>query len=102
MATRQRARRPTTPGEMLDHEFLQPLGLTQKQFADHLGCDIKVINRIVNGARVTVNMARRFGAALGTTPQIWLALQAEVDLFDDERESPMLPGRLKGNKLRAR
>jgi hypothetical protein len=40
---------PTGPGEILQEEFLTPLGLTQKQFADHIGCDVKVINRIVNG-----------------------------------------------------
>ena len=37
------------PGEILREEFLVPLGLTQKELADHLGCDVKVINRIVNG-----------------------------------------------------
>ena len=39
-------RKPTGPGEILSEEFLMPLGLTQKQLADHLKCDIKVINRI--------------------------------------------------------
>ena len=33
------------PGEILDEEFLKPLNITQKQLADHLGCDVKVINR---------------------------------------------------------
>ena len=42
-------REPTTPGEVLQEEYLSPLGLTQKQLADHIGCDLKVINRIVNG-----------------------------------------------------
>jgi addiction module HigA family antidote len=41
-------RPPTTPGEILKEEFLKPLGLTQKQLADHIGCDVKVVNRIVN------------------------------------------------------
>ena len=52
MSPRPRTRRPTTPGEILREEFLKPLKLTQKTLADHVGCDIKVINRIVNGARV--------------------------------------------------
>jgi plasmid maintenance system antidote protein VapI len=39
-------RKPTTPGEILHEEYLESLGLTQKSLADHLGCDIKVINRI--------------------------------------------------------
>ncbi len=39
-------RRPTAPGEILNEEFLGPLGMTQKQLADHVGCDVKVVNRI--------------------------------------------------------
>ncbi|HEV7486981.1 MAG TPA: HigA family addiction module antitoxin [Thermoanaerobaculia bacterium] len=42
-------RTPTTPGEILRTEFLEPLGMTQQQLADHIGCDVTVINRIVNG-----------------------------------------------------
>jgi antitoxin HigA-1 len=41
-------RKPTSPGEILEEEFLKPLELTQKALAEHLGCDYKVINRIVN------------------------------------------------------
>ena len=38
-------RRPTSPGEILNEEFLKPLDLTQKALADHISCDVKVINR---------------------------------------------------------
>jgi len=41
-------RKPTSPGEILREEFLIPLKLTQKQLAEHIGCDFKVINRIVD------------------------------------------------------
>jgi len=92
MNTRQRTRPPIRPGEILREEFLSPLQLTQKQLADHLGCDIKVINRIVNGARVSVPMARRLAAAFGTTPEFWLTLQMEVDLYEEQQKSAALPG----------
>jgi addiction module HigA family antidote len=92
MNARQRTRPPTRPGEILREEFLNPLQLTQKQLADHLGCDIKVINRIVNGARVTVPMARRLAAAFGTTAEFWLTLQMEVELYDEQRKNASLPG----------
>ncbi len=42
-------RKPTTPGEILQEEYLSPLGLTQKGFADHIDYDVKVINRLING-----------------------------------------------------
>ena len=76
-----RRRKPTTPGEILREEYLQPLGLTQKQLADHLGCDVKVVNRIVNGrTSVTAEMALRLGAAFRTTAEFWMNAQQAVDL----------------------
>lgn len=77
-----RRREPTTPGEILDEEFLGPLGMTQKQLADHIGCDVKVVNRIVNGrAAVSTEMALKLGAAFRTSPEFWLNAQKAVDLY---------------------
>jgi addiction module HigA family antidote len=76
-----RKREPTLPGEILREEFLKPLGLTQRQLADHLGCEVKVINRIVNGRTgVTPEMALKLGAAFRTSPEFWLNAQKAVDL----------------------
>ena len=76
-------RRPTSPGEILREEFLEPLGMTQKRLADHLGCDVKVVNRIVNGrSSVTAEMALKLGAAFSTTPEFWLNAQKAIDLYD--------------------
>ncbi len=56
-------RPPTTPGEILEEEFIKPLGLTQKQLADHIGCDVKVINRIVNNkTSISAEMAVKLGS----------------------------------------
>ena len=33
-------REPTTPGDILSEGFLKPLGLTQRELADHLGCEV--------------------------------------------------------------
>jgi addiction module HigA family antidote len=50
-----------------------PLGLTQKELGDHLGCDVKVVTRIVNGrTSVTAAMALKLGATFRTTPEFWL------------------------------
>ena len=85
-------RKPTPPGEILQEEFLTPLGLTQKQLADHVGCDLKVINRIVKGrSGVTAEMAVRLAAALNTTPQFWLNAQQAVDLFEASANVKPLP-----------
>ena len=88
-------RQPTSPGEILEEEFLRPLGLTQKRLADHVGCDVKVINRIVNSrTAVTAEMALKLGAALGTTPEFWLNAQKAVDLFRATARVKALPRRL--------
>jgi addiction module HigA family antidote len=66
-------RKPTSPGEILIEEFLIPLGISQKELAEHLRCDYKVINRIANEqASVTPEMATRLAAAFNTTPDFWL------------------------------
>ncbi len=75
-------RKPTSPGEILSEEFLKPLELSQKELAEHLSCDYKVINRIVNErASVTPEMAIKLAAAFKTTPDFWLNAQMAVDLW---------------------
>ena len=88
----KRRREPTTPGEILRDEFLVPLGMTQKKLADHIGCDVKVINRIVNGrTSVSAEMALRLGATFRTSPEFWLNSQKAVDLFRAGHRVPNLP-----------
>ena len=92
MGLMRRRRPPTRPGEILREEFLLPLGMTQKQIADHVGCDVKVINRIVNGrTSVTAEMALKLAAAFRTTPEFWLNAQKTVDLYNASARIPKLP-----------
>lgn len=76
-------RKPTSPGEILFEEFLVPLEMTQKDLAEHLKCDYKVINRIINEkASVSPEMAIKLGTAFNTTPTFWLNAQMAVDLWN--------------------
>jgi antitoxin HigA-1 len=85
-------RKPTTPGEILREEFLTPMGISQKQLADHLCCDVKVVNRIVNGrSAVTAEMALKLGAALRTSPEFWLNAQKATDLHRATSHASNLP-----------
>jgi antitoxin HigA-1 len=75
------SRIPTHPGEILLEEFLKPLGVTQVAFAGHIGVPLQRVNEITRGKRaVTAETAWLFARALGTTPQLWLNLQANYDL----------------------
>ena len=88
----RKKRQPTSPGEILREEFLLPLGMTQKELADHLGCDVKVINRLVNGrTSVSAEMALRLGATFRTSPEFWLNAQKAVDLFRAAESIAELP-----------
>ncbi len=88
----QRKREPTSPGEILQEEFLRPLTLTQSQLAAHLRCDVKVINRIVNGrTSLTPEMALKLGAGFRTSPEFWLNAQKAVDLYRAAEALDSLP-----------
>lgn len=92
MNPKTRLRELTSPGDILREEFLIPLGMTQKKVADHLGCDVKVVNRLVNGrTALTAEMALRLGAAFNTTPEFWLNAQKAVDLYRAARRVEELP-----------
>ena len=88
----KRQRQPTSPGEILREEFLVPLGMTQKELADHVGCDVKVINRLVNGrTSVSAEMALKLGATFRTSPEFWLNAQKAVDLYRATASLSKLP-----------
>ena len=72
---------PTHPGEILEEEFLKPLGVSQVAFAAHLGVPVQRINELVRGKRgVTPETAWLLSQALNTTPEFWLNLQMTFDL----------------------
>jgi len=83
---------PTHPGVILQEEFLTPLGITQVEFAAHLGIPVQRVNEIVNGKRgITSATAWLFAEALETTPQFWLNLQTNRDLALNRPEIPVKP-----------
>jgi antitoxin HigA-1 len=84
-------RKPTSPGEILFEEFLVPLEITQKELAEHLECDYKVINRIVNEkTSVSPEIAIKLAAAFNTTPSFWLNAQMALDLWRLRAQKPKI------------
>lgn len=85
-------RAPTHPGEMLLKEFLEPMGVSQRKFATHLGWTYARLNEIVNGKRgVSAESALAFGEALRTGPEFWLNLQRDWDLWHLLRGREKIP-----------
>ena len=72
---------PVHPGEVLLEDFMKPLGLSQYRVAAGIGVAPMRISQIVRGKRaVTADTALRLARYFGTTPGIWLRLQARYDL----------------------
>ena len=76
--------RPSThPGIILKEEFAQPLGLTQAKMAQDLGVGIKTLSELYNGKRgISALMALKLARYFGTTPQFWMTLQDNYDLYE--------------------
>lgn len=78
---------PVHPGEVLLEDFMKPLGLSQYRVAKDIGVPTLRISQIVNGKRsVTADTAMRFARYFGTSPDVWLRLQARYDLEVAQRE----------------
>ena len=72
---------PFHPGEMLLEEFLEPLGMSQATFADRIGWTRARLNEFIKGKRgVTADAALDLADTLGTSPKLWMNLQATYDL----------------------
>ena len=76
------------PGEILLEDFIKPHGLSQYRVAKDIGVTPIRISEIVNGKRsITADTALRFSRYFGTSPQIWMRLQARYDLEKAEAKS---------------
>jgi antitoxin HigA-1 len=75
-------RMPTHPGEVLFHEFLTPLGLSQVELAKRMGVPIQRVNTLIKGKRdMTAETAILLARALKTSSEFWMNLQVALDLF---------------------
>lgn len=96
---KHKTRKPTHPGAIIRHDYLEPLDLTVTALAAHLGVSRKRLSQVANEkAGVTPTMALRLSRAFNTTPELWLNLQRKRDLWEAEQQSPdwekvaVLPG----------
>jgi len=83
-----RKRQPTHPGGILQRQYLGPLALTVTDVARSTGVSRKTLSKIINerGA-VTAEMALRLARAFKTTPELWLNLQQNYDLWHTAHQS---------------
>ncbi len=78
---------PIHPGDVLQEEFLKPLGLSQNQLALAIRVPARRINEIVQGKRrISADTALRLARYFAVSPQFWLGLQMDYDLDVAEDE----------------
>ena len=72
---------PIHPGEILQEEFLKPLGISQYRLARDINVSPRRINEIVHGERaVTPDTALRLSRYFGLSERFWMNLQSRYDL----------------------
>jgi addiction module HigA family antidote len=72
----------THPGIILKEEFAVPLELTQEKMAKDLEIGIKTISELYNEKRgISPLMALKLANYFGTTPEFWMNLQSQYDLY---------------------
>jgi antitoxin HigA-1 len=86
--TMSRMHNPPHPGEVVKELCLDPLGLTVTAAADGLGVARRTLSTLLNGhAGISPDMAIRLSKAFGRSPESWLQLQLQYDLWQAEQRS---------------
>ena len=79
---KQKTRKPTHPGKILEELYIKPLGITLQELADHLGISRNTLFKIRSGkAGITSTLAVKLAEAFDTTPKLWLNLQQNYDIW---------------------
>lgn len=73
---------PSHPGEILRNLYLDPLGLNSYEFAKKISIAPEIIESLIQEKlSITIDLALRFAQAFNTTPELWLNLQRNLDLW---------------------
>jgi antitoxin HigA-1 len=83
----KRGMKPTHPGQVLKNLYMEPLNLSQTDAADNLGVARKTLSMLLNGHQgISAEMALRLAKAFNTTPELWLNMQRNYDLWNAEQK----------------
>ena len=81
---------PPHPGEFIREVYLEPHELSVRSLAESLDVSASTITRIVNGqSGLSPEMALRLSKAIGRTPESWLAMQHNYDLWQAKQSADL-------------
>ena len=79
--------KPAHPGEILREMYLSPLNLTVTETAKALGVTRKTFSELINcSSNVSIAMALKLSKAFDTTPEFWLNMQQNYDLWNAKKK----------------
>lgn len=78
---------PPHPGEFITKVYLEPNNISGRELAGKLGVAASTLNRVLTGSsRISPEMALRLAKALGRSPESWLAMQYNHDLWHAKKQ----------------
>ncbi len=78
--------KPTHPGRVLKNMYVEPLGLDNGAAAENLGVTRKTLSQLLNERQgISAEMALRLAKAFDTTPELWMNIQRNFDLWKAEQ-----------------
>lgn len=78
---------PPHPGEILKELYIEPLGISITEFALKIGVRRATASDLINGkSALTTKMAIKLAKAFNTSPDMWLGLQMQFDLWIEEQK----------------
>jgi antitoxin HigA-1 len=84
-----RMHNPPHPGEVIDGIYLEPFNVSARTIATQLGVSPSTFARVVSGKNaVSPDMAIRLSKVLGRSPESWLQMQANYDLWMAQQQNP--------------
>ena len=81
---------PPHPGEFIQSVYLEPNNLSCREVADKLGVAASTLHRVLNGSSgISADMALRLSKSIGRTPESWLAMQDNYDLWQAKQTADL-------------
>jgi addiction module HigA family antidote len=81
---------PPHPGEFIVEAYLEPNGIRGRELAAKLEVSPSSLNRVLKGSSgISPEMALRLSKALGRSPESWLAMQYNYDLWQAKRHTDL-------------
>ena len=90
------------PGEILEKDFLEPMGITAYRLSKSIGVQQTRISQIIKGKMsITANMATRLAKFFGTSAEVWMNLQSQYEIRKVKEQNKAILDRISPMKITA-